>query len=523
MYDYIIVGAGSAGCVLANRLTEDPAVKVLLLEAGGPDDKMEIHIPVTFGQLFKSGVDWAYMTEPQAALEQRSLYWPRGKVLGGSSSLNAMIYIRGHGAVYDSWEEAGNEGWEYTDLLPYFKRAEHQERGESEHHAVGGPLNVADLRDPNPLSTAFVEACAEIGLPRNDDFNGAEQSGFGYYQVTQKAAQRWSAAAAYLRPALERPNLTVQTQAQAERVLFDGTRAVGVAYLHEGASHEARASREVLLCGGSINSPQLLLLSGVGPADQLQELGLASVVDLPGVGQNLQDHLAIFVAYHCNEPVSLANAATAEALESYQTAGKGPLSSNVGEAGGFMTINPASPSPDLQFHFAPGWFIEHGFVNPGGHGLTFGPTMVLPASRGNVSLRSTNPLEPPHIQPNYLSESADMEILVEGVKLARQMAKAPAFARYVGEEFAPGPQVQSDDEIRAFIRSNVETLYHPVGTCKMGNDSMAVVNAQLQVHGTQGLRVVDASIMPEIVNGNTNAPTIMIAVKAADMIKMARA
>jgi choline dehydrogenase len=518
MYDYIIVGAGSAGCVLANRLSANPATAVLLLEAGGPDDKMEVHIPVTFSQLFKSDVDWAYTTAPQDELDGRSLYWPRGKMLGGSSSINAMIYIRGHRAIYDGWAAGGCEGWEYDDVLPYFRRAENQERGETPLHGVGGPLNVADLRDANPLSLAFVAACAEIGLPRNDDFNGADQEGFGLYQVTQKNAQRWSTAAAYLRPALDRPNLTVLTGAQATRILFEGNQAVGVAYMHAGEPQEARASGEVILCGGAINSPQLLQLSGVGPADHLRPLGIPVVADLPGVGANLQDHLACFVTYHCTLPVSLANAATAEALAAFQEQGKGPLTSNVGEAGGFIKTDPALPAPDLQFHFAPGWFIEHGFGNPPGHGLSFGPTMLTPKSRGSIRLHTADPFEPPLIQPNYLAEEADLEVLVEGIKLARKMAQAPAFAPFAGEEYTPGPQVQTDDELRAFVRATTETLYHPVGTCKMGVDPLAVVNPQLQVHGTRGLRVVDASVMPEIVNGNTNAPTIMIAEKAADMI-----
>jgi choline dehydrogenase len=521
MYDYIIVGAGSAGCVLANRLSENAAVSVLLLEAGGPDDKQEIHIPVTFSALFKSEVDWAYSTEPQDGLAGRSLYWPRGKMLGGSSSINAMIYMRGHPAVYDGWAAAGNEGWAYDDVLPYFKRAQHQERGESAYHAVDGPLNVADLRDPNPLTQAFVTAAAEIGMPQTDDFNGAEQAGFGYYQVTQKAAQRWSTAAAYLRPALERPNLTVRTGAQATRVLFAGKRAVGVAYLTDGATEEAQASREVILCGGAINSPQLLLLSGVGPAAHLADLGIPLVADLPGVGENLHDHLAVFVTFHCTQPVSLLNAATAEALEAYTQGGKGPLSSNVGEAGGFMTVDGASAMPDLQFHFAPTWFIEHGFVNPGGHGFSIGPTQLGPKSRGSIRLRSSDPLAPPIIQPNYLAEPADMDVLVEGVKVARTIAQAPALAAYAAAEHTPGAEVQSDDDLRAWVRSTAETLYHPVGTCKMGNDPLAVVNANLEVHGVQGLRVVDASVMPVIVNGNTNAPTIMIAEKAADLLREA--
>lgn len=523
MYDYIIVGAGSAGCVLANRLSEDPGVKVLLLEAGGPDDKQPIHIPVIFSQLFKTDADWAYFTEPQAHLNGRRLYWPRGKVLGGSSSINAMIYIRGHHTTFDVWATAGNTGWSYADVLPYFKKSQNQERGASDYHAVGGPLNVADLRDPNPMSRAFVDACAEVGLPRNHDFNGANQEGFGLYQVTQKNAQRCSAAVAFLHPALARPNLTVLTHAQATQILFNRTRATGVRYLHNGETVNAVADREVILAGGAINSPQLLLLSGIGNTTDLNALGIPVVADLPGVGQNLQDHLAVFVTYHSKEPISLANAATQEALEAYMGAGKGPLTSNVGEAGGFMKTQAPLATPDLQFHFAPAWFMDHGFHNPGGHGMTIGPTMVTPESRGSLSLRSPDPLAPPMIQANYLTSEADLTVLVEGIKLAREIGQAQAFHPYVGAEYAPGVAVQSDDELRAFVRQHVQTLYHPVGTCKMGQDDLAVVDQQLRVRGVQGLRVADASIMPVIVNGNTNAPTIMIGEKAADLIKLVSA
>jgi choline dehydrogenase len=440
-------------------------------------------------------------------------------MLGGTSSHNAMVYIRGHGYIYDRWAAAGNTGWGYDDVLPYFKKSQHQERGASQYHGVGGPLNVADQRDTNPLSCAFVDACVERGFPRNDDFNGPVQEGFGYYQVTQKEGRRCSTATAFLRPAMDRPNLTVQTHALATRVLFEGTRAVGVAYLLNGETHEVHVTKEVILSGGAINSPHLLLLSGVGPAAQLAALDIPVVVDLPGVGQNLQDHLSVFINYECTEPISLANAATAAALLEYQHFRKGPLSSNVGEAGGYVKTRPELPLPDLQFFFGPTWFIEHGFVQPEGHGFTFVPTLLLPESRGSVRLRSRDPQEHPLIQPNYLASEADLETLVTGVKIIRPLADTKAFAPFVGKEFEPGSQVQSDDDIRAFIRNRAETLYHPVGTCKMGVDPMAVVDPRLRVHGTQGLRVADASIMPLITNGNTNAPSIMVGEKAADLLK----
>ena len=521
MYDYIIVGAGSAGCVLANRLTEDPNVSVLLLEAGGPDARQEIHIPITFSKLFKGEEDWAYMTEPEPHLNNRSLYWPRGKVLGGSSSLNAMIYIRGNRHDYDEWQAAGNAGWGYDDVLPYFKKAENQERGASEYHGIGGPLNVADLRSPNELSEAFVAAGEEVGLKRTDDFNGADQEGVGLYQVTQKGGMRYSAAAAYLRDAMTRPNLTVQTGALASRIVIENGRATGVEYTVDGMTTRAEAAAEVILSGGAINSPQLLLLSGIGPAADLQALGIEVTHDLPGVGHNLQDHPAIMAAFVCTQPVSLAAAETAEQMAAFMSEQRGMLTSNVGEGGAFLTTQPESPAPDLQYHFAPSYFIEHGFQVPDGHGFTFAATLVRPQSRGQISLRSTDPTAPAAIHANYLAEEFDMRVLREGIRLARKMAAAEAFAPYRDVESHPGAAVESDADLDEYIRNNAETLYHPVGTCKMGNDDMAVVDDQLRVHGIAGLRVVDASIMPTIINGNTNAPTIMIAEKAADMIRAA--
>jgi choline dehydrogenase len=519
MFDYVIVGAGSAGCVLANRLSEDQNVKVLLLEAGGPDKQQEIHIPAAFSKLFKSVCDWAYFTQEQPNLNNRKLYWPRGKMLGGSSSMNAMIYIRGHRRDYDRWSEAGNDGWQFSDVLPYFKKCENQERGASEYHGAGGSLNVADLRCINPLSRAFVDAAKEAGFAINNDFNGPQQEGVGFYQVTQKGGKRHSAAAAYLKPVMKRPNLTVRTNAQVTNLLFEKRRAVGISYVHNGKLEQTRVNKEVILSGGAINSPQLLMLSGIGPADHLQALGIPLIVDLPGVGQNLQDHLAVPVAYKCTRAITLANAEKLGNVLNFLAFKKGPLTSNVAEAGGFVKTKAELPTPDLQLLFAPGFFINHGFTQIEGHGFTFAPTLLQPQSRGRITLRSNDPFEAPAIQPNYLASEFDLQTLVEGVHICRSIAQTKAFSEFCSAEAYPGSQTVGDESISEYVRNYAETLYHPVGTCKMGSDSMAVVDAQLCVHTIESLRVVDASIMPAIVGGNTNAPTIMIAEKAADMIR----
>jgi choline dehydrogenase len=489
------------------------------LEAGGPDQKQEIHIPAAFSKLFKSPVDWAYETEAQPHLQNRKLYWPRGKMLGGSSSMNAMMYIRGNRHDYDSWRDLGNEDWGFSEVLPYFKKTEHQEHGPSEYHGVGGPLNVADLRSPNPLSHAFIEAGAEVGLSRNNDFNGSTHEGVGFAQVTQKQGKRHSTADAYLKPALSRPNLTVHTGAHVTGLLFEKTRAIGIAYTRDGRPDQARVNREVILCGGTINSPQLLLLSGIGPADQLRTLNIPVVVDLPGVGENLQDHLAMAVVYQCTQPVTLASAETMGNILNFLLFKKGPLTSNIAEAAAFIKTKPGLPAPDLEIIFAPVYFLDHGFGNPAGHGFTFGTVLLAPESRGRITLCTSDPFEPPVIQPNYLSSEADLRVLVEGVMLARRLAQTRAFDPYRGTEVVPGLQAQSDQSITDCICAYAQTLYHPVGTCKMGNDPMAVVDAQLRVRGVEGLRVVDASVMPTIISGHTNAPTIMIAERAADLIK----
>jgi choline dehydrogenase len=526
-HDYIIVGAGSAGCVLAHRLTEDPDTTVLLLEAGGPDDKPEIHIPFALTKLLQSEVDWAYYTEAQAALNGRQIFWPRGQVWGGSSSINAMVYMRGHPAVYDGWAAAGNIGWDYASLLPYFKKSEHQERIRSEYHGTDGLLNVADPRDANPLSCAFLDAASELGLPRNEDFNGGAHEGFGFFQLTMKEGERWSTARAFLQPALKRPPrrasaqaLTTLTHAHATQILFAGSRASGVAYLQDGQTQQAYANREIILCGGAINSPQLLLLSGIGPANHLRQMGIPVRVDLPGVGHNLQDHLDVPVAYECIEPISLSQSWAAAEL-AYRYFRKGPLACNGGEAGAFLKTQPDLPLPDLQFHFAPGWSVGFGVVRPQGHGFTFWPALLLPQSKGYLELKTADPLQHPRIQPNYLTHEAEFDVLIYGIKLARQLAQTEAFAPFIGAEIQPGTAVQSDDEMREYIRQSASTVFHPVGTCQMGVGKTAVVNPQLQVIGVEGLRVVDASVMPTIPNGNTNAPVIMIAEKAADLIQQA--
>jgi len=519
MYDYIIIGAGSAGCVLANRLSEDPKVKVLLLEAGGRDTRKEIHIPLAFSKLFKSPCDWAYYTEPEAQLCNRSLYWPRGKVLGGSSSINAMIYIRGNRADYDQWRDQGNPGWSYADVLPYFKKSENQEHGASEYHGASGQLRVSDLRTVNPLSDAFVEAGQEAGFKRNPDFNGESQDGFGFYQVTQSNGKRHSAAAAFLRPAMSRPNLTVRPDAHVFGIYFEGKRAAIVSFQQGGGSAQERAEREIIICAGAIGSPQMLMLSGVGPAAHLRDLNIPVVCDLPGVGKNLQDHPCTGVVFECAKPVSLASAESFSNLVRYLCFKKGPLTSNVAEAGAFIKTSPRCQVPDLQYHFGAGYFVEHGFQTFDGHAFAFGATLLHPYSRGDIRLRSSNPLDAPSIRANYFADSRDMDVMLEGVKLSRTLAATKAFAHYCGRELHPGPEAKDDSDLRAHIAKFTETLYHPAGTCKMGRDAAAVVDSELRVHGVEGLRVVDASIMPTVVGGNTNAPTIMIAEKAADLIK----
>ncbi len=518
MFDYIVVGGGSAGCVVASRLSEESSLRVLLLEAGGADRHPYLHIPAAFSRLFKTAVDWQLYTEPQTHLKQRRLYWPRGKVLGGSSSINAMIYVRGHARDYDDWQALGNDGWSFADVLPYFKRAENYEGTASEYHGIGGPLNVAELTAPNPLTHVFLEACAQVGLPRNEDFNGPQQEGVGLNRVNQKAGLRVSAARAYLTPARQRPNLTIVTGAHATRVLMEGNRAVGVEYMRRGRLEQARTSGEVVLCGGAVHSPHLLMLSGIGPKHDLEFLNIPVAVDLPGVGQNLQDHVLHGVSHACTQSVTLDRAATLLNFLRAWFWGKGPLTSNVAEGGGFVRTHARLERPDLQLYFAPVYFIQHGFVRPAGYGFSLGVCLLRPQSRGEVTLRSRDPFQPPRVQPRYLEDAADVSPLVEGIRLARRILRASAFDSYRGPEFLPGAHIATEEELADDVRNRLETLYHPAGTCKMGKDALSVVNPRLQVHGTTGLRIADASIMPTLIGGNTNAPVVMIAEKAVDLM-----
>lgn len=515
-YDYIVVGAGTAGCVLANRLASH--ARVLLIEAGGQDKLREIRIPAAFPKLFKTSVDWAYFTEPEARLNQRRLYWPRGKALGGCSSINAMVYIRGHRNDYDEWRDAGNPGWGFDDVLPYFLKSEKNERGASHWHGSDGLLPVSDLRCTNPLSSAFVDACGQIGIVRNDDFNGAEQAGAGIYQVNQLHGERWSAARAFLQPVLHSHNLEVIAHAQAIRIVIHKQTATGLEYQVDGVNQYAYAIAEVVLACGSVNSPHLLMLSGIGPADHLRAHGIPVVCDLPGVGRNLQDHLAAGVMYECTGPITLDRADNLRNLMTYVLRKQGPLTSNVAEGGAFVRSRPGMAAPDLQFLFGPAYFINHGFTRPDGYGFSIGVVQLRPESRGSIELHSANPFDSPVIQANYLSTEVDRETLLEGLRIGRLIAMTKAFDKWRGAPYLPAVNAQSSDALREHIRENSQTMYHPVGTCRMGEDSMSVVDEQLRVHCIGHLRIADASIMPTIVGGNTNAPTLMIAEKAASMM-----
>jgi len=496
MYDYLIVGAGSAGCVLANRLTEDSETSVLVLEAGGNDDITAIQDPKATFSLLGTAIDWAYETEEEPYLNNRKLLWPRGKVLGGSSSINFMVYGRGNRSDYDHWYELGNEGWSYADVLPFFKKAEHRDRGSSDYTGREGPLSVTDVPSVNPLTAAFLAAGEELGWTRTDDYNGAAQEGFSTLQFTMRQGKRASTATSYLHPVQSRANLTVWTNTLVTRVLFEGTRAVGLAYLKDGIEQQVWANKEVILCGGAINSPQTLLLSGIGPANQLRALGIRVVADLPGVGINLQDH-----------PALLMVAATKPSFTEFGDASEGMA---------FIKTQSSLPEPDLAVVYIPFILLPTPLEKNSGYTFTLG--LVQPQSRGYLRLRSTDPREHPAIFANYLAHPADLQRLVEGVKVVRRLNQTQALAPFYAEETVPGQQVQSDAEIVQYIRSSVQSYYHPVGTCKMGQDELAVVDEQLRVYGVESLRVVDASIMPSIVNGTTNAPIIMIAEKISDLL-----
>ncbi len=526
MYDYVIVGAGSAGCVLAARLTENPSVRVLLLEAGPPDIADEIHIPAAVNLLFQSPYDWGFRTVPQDRAAGQSVYWPRGKVIGGSSSINAMIYIRGNKYDYNTWrDEYGCDGWGYNDILPYFIRAEHNSRGAVAFHGGAGPLSVIDPKFRSPASTAFIQSAINAGSTANKDFNGASQDGVGFYQVTQKDGRRCSAADAYLHPAAERPNLTIQTDALATGVIIEGGHAVGVRYLQRGSEQVARANSEVILCGGAINSPQLLMLSGIGPAEHLREHDIPVVVDSPGVGANLSDHPIVTALWATPGMKSLAELAGPKNLFRWQLTHSGPMTTNIAQAGGFVRSEAGLPAPDIQWHVLPVPFRNGGLADPTDRGMSVLVTLIDVRSRGRITLRSSDPRHKPLIDPGYLADRADLDALVRGVDLVREIADLKPMRKICKAELAPGPDVRTDAELRDFIRRDVTTVYHPVGTCAMSGRSQldanrltGVVDTELRVRGVEGLRVVDASVMPTVPRGNTNAPTIAIAERAADLI-----
>lgn len=515
--DFIVVGAGSAGCAVAARLSENGRHRVLLLEAGGPDDHEDVHIPARFTNLLGSEMDWAYLTVPQPGLNGRRDSVPRGKLYGGSSAINSMVYQRGNPANYERWAALGNAGWRYADLLPWFRRMQHQARGASAQHGVGGPVHVSDLRDPNPLSLAFVAAAQQAGLRHNADFNDGEQEGCGLFQVTQRDGAR-SSAAAYLQPAFARGNFRALPFAHVTALEFTGRCCHGLRFLHEGRQRHARATREVILCGGAINSPQLLLCSGVGPAQQLRALGIPVVHDLAGVGRNLMDHVEVPVVWRCTQPVTLAGKDAPQQLARYRRERMGLLTSSNAEAGAFVRLSPRAEAPELQLHFAPGWFVGYGMAPPDGHGFTLHPAVVDIQSVGELRLQSADPLVPPLIDPACLQDERDLQVLLAGLRLSRRIVAMPAFDAWRGAEYLPGAGVQSARALGDYIRDTASTIFHPAGTCKMGQDALAVVDERLRLRGLQGLRVADASIMPRLINANTNAACIMIGEKAAALL-----
>ena len=517
-YDYVIVGAGAAGCAVANRLSADPQTKVLLLEAGGRDWSPLIHMPVGFTKLSGPKVNWGFHTIPQPQLDNRRMYYPQGRTLGGSTSINAMIYIRGQHEDYDRWAQLGNPDWSFEKVLPFFRRAEHNERLNDEFHAIDGAMNVTEQVQHNPLSKAFVRAAQELGVTFIADFNGAQQEGVSWYDVTQRNARRESASTAYLRPIRNRKNLTIQTHALATRVLVDKGRAVGLQYNLKGTPTTVYADREVILSGGAVNSPRLLLLSGIGPADELTPLGIEVVHDLPGVGKNFQDHMDVYLTAETT-PVSYNESdRPAKALLAglqYLTTRTGPITASVCEAGMFVRSSTEVATPDIQMHALPAFVIDHGRLRVKGHGMTINTCHLRPRSIGQITLHSADPGVEPAIDPNFLDDPYDWTISVEGFRWGRKMLATKAFAPFVKREHLPGREVQTDSDIRKYIRKWAKTDYHPVGSCKMGADDMAVVDQELRVHGIAGLRVIDASIMPTLISGNTQATSVMIGEKGA--------
>ena len=508
--DYVIVGAGSAGCVLAARLSEDPDVKVLLLEAGGPDTAPELHIPAAFPAVFKSSLDWDLLGEQEPGLANRRLYLPRGRVIGGSGSINAMIYLRGNRADYDEWAASGCDGWSYDDVLPYFKRSEDNERGADEFHGAGGPLAVCDSCSMHPLVDTMLEAAVQAGHELIPDLNVDRPEGVGRFQLTQRNGRRCSTADAYLHPASDRPNLEVRTGVFVQRIVFEGDRAVGVEVVQNGVQETVRVEREVILSAGSYQSPVLLMLSGIGPEEELAPLGISVREELP-VGRNLQDHCMVQVNYLTDEP-TLFGTFTPENFALLEQ-GKGPLTSNIPEAGGFFRTRPELAAPDIEFHFAPSLFYDEGLTAPHAPGYCFGPVVIKPSSRGRVMLRAPLPDSKPRVLCNFLTTDEDRESVIAGVRLALEIAEQPALKGVVDEPFSV-PSSASDEDILEFARGAGQSVYHPTSTCAMGS----VVDSELRVLGTQGLRVVDASVMPTITRANTHAPTVMIAEKGADLI-----